>query len=236
MSSFIIEYELEKVVSKTTKMYLKEVISSYENGNYRSAIVVLYTVVLYDLYEKMKILADVYNDQDAKKFLDELKNKEDNNSSYSKCEKFLISEIEKRDLLDNIEKEKLDNLCKMRNWCAHPVYNQQYKLINPTHEECRAYIRFAIESIFQKEALLSRKILNDILQYANDFYLKVSTEGLKEYLYNRFYSKMSQSVKDKVFDSLWSIVLIKEDEKCNETRKSSYYALLYLIDDNPRHY
>lgn len=82
MSEFIIEYELEKVKSNLTKEYLKEVISSYNSGNYRSTIVVLYSVVIFDLLEKMKILSEIYNDGKATKILDELKVKESKVSSW----------------------------------------------------------------------------------------------------------------------------------------------------------
>lgn len=236
MDDFVIEYELEKVVSNTTRNYLKEVISSYENGNYRAAIVVLYSVVLYDLFEKMQILSDVYNDQEAHKVLLDLKVKEENNSPYSEREKHLLVETKKRNLLNSVEADKINHLREMRNWCAHPVYNHEYKLINPTREEVRSYIRISFEAVFQKEALLSRKILDDILQQTNDFYLKVSTVGLEKYLNDRFYSKMNESAKDIIFDSLWTIVLKLRNEQCNKTRISSYYALLYLINDNPKHY
>jgi hypothetical protein len=49
VATFILEDEMENVVSPQTKEYLKEVVSSYNHGNYRSAIVVLYTVVIFDL-------------------------------------------------------------------------------------------------------------------------------------------------------------------------------------------
>lgn len=42
MLEFIIEYEMEKVTNSTTKEYLSEIISLYNNKNYCFAIVVLY--------------------------------------------------------------------------------------------------------------------------------------------------------------------------------------------------
>lgn len=236
MNEFIIEYELEKVVSSTTREYLKEVISSYNLGNYRSAIVVLYSVVIFDLIEKMKILSEIYQDKTATEVLDILKGKEDKNTSYSEREKYLIEEVKKRELLTRIEFDKIQKLREVRNWCAHPVHNYDYKLINPSREEVRAYLRICFESVFQKEALLSRKILNDILQMSNDYYDKVELNGLERYLSDRFYTKMNQSVKDKTFKSLWDIVFKVSDEQCDKTRISSYYALLFLVNSNPEHY
>ncbi len=237
MSEFVIEYELEKVISKTTKEYLNEVISSYNSGNYRSTIVVLYSVVIFDLLEKVKILSEIYHDEKANQILEELNNMEGDDTTYSSREKFLVKGIkDKTVLLNDIEYGKLQHLRESRNWCAHPVHNQDYKLINPTKEEARAFIRMSFESVFQKEALLSRKVLDDILQTSYDYYSRMQLDGLKNYLNDKFYCKMNQGVKDKTFESLWKIVFILDDEQCIKTRHSSYYALLFLIDTNPSHY
>lgn len=237
MSEFVIEYELEKVISKTTKEYLNEVISSYNSGNYRSTIVVLYSVVIFDLLEKVKILSEIYHDEKANQILEELRNMESDETTYSSREKFLVKAIkDKTVLLNDIEYGKLQHLRENRNWCAHPVHNQDYKLINPTKEEARAFIRMSFESVFQKEALLSRKVLDDILQTSYDYYSRMQLDGLKNYLNDKFYSKMNQGVKDKTFESLWKIVFILDDEQCIKTRHSSYYALLFLIDTNQSHY
>ncbi len=42
-----------------TKEYFNEVISSYANGNYRSAVVMLYSVAVCDLLFKLKELCDI---------------------------------------------------------------------------------------------------------------------------------------------------------------------------------
>lgn len=234
MSEFVIEYELEKVKSNLTKEYLKEVISSYNSGNYRSTIVVLYSVVIFDLLEKMKILSEIYNDEKATKILDELKVRESNNDSYSSREKFLMEEVKTSTvLLNDIEYGKLLQLRENRNWCAHPVHNQDYKLINPSREEARAFIRISFESVFQKEALLSKELLSDILRTSADYYDKMHIDGLERYLNDKFYSKMNDGVKNKIFTSLWKIVFVTNNDQCNKTRHSSYYALLYLINTDP---
>lgn len=237
MSEFVIEYELEKVTSNTTKEYLKEVISSYNSGNYRSTIVVLYSVVVFDLLEKVKILSEIYHDDKAMKILSTMKEMEINNDSYSNREKFLLNEIKNKTLLLNdIEYGRLQNLKQNRDWCAHPVHNQDYKLINPTKEEARALIRNSFEIVFQKEALLSRKVLKDILETSKDYYNRMKLDGFENSINDRFYSKINQATKDQIFKSLWQIVFVLDNEQCIKTRESSYYALLFLINLNPTYY
>ena len=67
MSVFIPEEE--NIYFPKTREYFKEVISSYSNGNYRSAIVMLYSVVICDMLFKLKELKDMYNDTVASSLL-----------------------------------------------------------------------------------------------------------------------------------------------------------------------
>lgn len=68
MKEFILEEQIENVINKNTKDYLMEVVSSYNNGNYRATIVVLYTTVIYDLLQKLVVLKEIYNDKGLKRY------------------------------------------------------------------------------------------------------------------------------------------------------------------------
>ena len=57
--------ESEKIYFTKTKEYFQEVISSYSNGNYRSAVVMLYSICICDLLYKLQELKDIYNDSTA---------------------------------------------------------------------------------------------------------------------------------------------------------------------------
>lgn len=72
MEDFILEEQMERVVSPKTKEYLKEVVSCYRNGNYRASVVVLYTTVVFDLIQKIIVLKDIYNDKNAEKIYTEV--------------------------------------------------------------------------------------------------------------------------------------------------------------------
>ncbi len=51
----------EDIYFAKTKEYFSEVISNYASGNYRSAVVMLYSVAICDLLFKLKELCDMYN-------------------------------------------------------------------------------------------------------------------------------------------------------------------------------
>ena len=50
----------EDIYFAKTKEYFSEVISNYASGNYRSAVVMLYSVAICDLLFKLKELCDMY--------------------------------------------------------------------------------------------------------------------------------------------------------------------------------
>lgn len=237
MSEFIIDDALEKVKSIETKDYLNEVISSFNNQNYRSAIVVLYSVVIFDLLNKLLLLRDVYNDENAINIINEVEEMQKKNPISPKWEEYLIKQIKDRtQLLNKIEADKIDNLKYYRNLCAHPIYDQNYKLVNPTKEEARALIRNCFEAVFLKDALLCIDIFGELLNDANNHFDRVKTNGLEKHLKYTYYNRMNQAVKDQVFDKLWKFVFILDDENCNKNRLANYYALIYLVKEDRKHY
>lgn len=237
MSDFIIDEALEKVKSTETKVYLNEVISSFNNRNYRSAIVVLYSVVVFDLLNKLLLLRDVYEDQNAKDIINDVEKMQRENPTSPKWEEHLIEEIKRRtQLINKIDADKIDNLKHYRNLCAHPIYDQDYKLVNPTKEETRALIRNCFEIVFLKDALLCTDIFSDLLKDINNHFDRVRTKGLENHLKYTYYNRMDQAVKDKVFDNLWKFVFILNNEDCNKNRVANYYALVYLVKEDKNHY
>lgn len=238
MEEFIIEYEMEKVKSSKTKNYLTEVISSYNNKNYRSSIVTLYSIVIFDLIHKLKILSDVYDDDRASEILDEINTMQEQSPHSPKWEEELIEQVlERTELLNRAEYKNIKHLKDNRNLSAHPIYNHNYELINPNREQVRAHIRNMFEATFTKEALLCKKIINDLVEDISDFYDKVAnTEGLQKYLKSKYFSKINKNVKNDLFKTLWKFVFKLDNDDCNKNRFVNYKTLLYLVKEDPFHY
>ncbi len=68
MSVFI--PEIDDIYFPQIKEYFREVMSSYANGNYRSATVMLYSSAVCDIMLKLNELKDMYNDSVAISILD----------------------------------------------------------------------------------------------------------------------------------------------------------------------
>ncbi len=72
MENFSIELAADKISEPRTREYFQEVLNSYTSSNYRSAVVMLWTVVICDLIYKLQDLRDIYNDTIAQSILDHI--------------------------------------------------------------------------------------------------------------------------------------------------------------------
>lgn len=60
--------DTDKIYFSQTKVYLEEIVRAYDVGNYRSAMVMLYSTIVCDLLMKLRELSDVYADKKQRKF------------------------------------------------------------------------------------------------------------------------------------------------------------------------
>lgn len=242
MKEFILEEQIENVINKNTKKHLMEVVSSYNNGNYRATIVVLYTTVIYDLLQKLVALKEIYNDKGAEKILDDINNQQKTNPKSPEWEGGLIERIYKETkMISAVEKEELLYLKSERNYAAHPIINLdemngQLELKIITKETAKDMIRKAFEIVFLKDAILAKNIIEDFLFDLNEFYARVKTDGLKNFLNSKYFCRMTQERKNSLFKSLWKIVFLIDDNECNKNRKSNYWGLVFLYNENKNHY
>lgn len=196
------------------KEYFREIISSYDNGNYRSSMVMLYSTVVCDLLLKLKELSDVYSDAKAEKILEEInkKRREANNSAW---EWALIDKIWKEtELLNDESYSMIQHIYNLRNFSAHPALNDEYELISPTPEMTVAYIKKALEDIFVKPSVFAQNIVdrmsNDIAArreiYEKDF------DSFKFFLNRVYFQRMSEKMINQVFKAFWKFTFVKTDE------------------------
>ncbi len=141
------------------------------------------------------------------------------------------------------EMEELLYLKTEKNYAAHPIVNidnkntnKQLELEMIAKEETKDLIRKAFEIIFLKDAIIAKKFIEDFCSNLAHFYDKVETDGLKDFLNNRYFCQMTQESKDQLFSSLWKLVFVANDTECNKNRESNYWGLVFLYDENREHY
>lgn len=229
--------EADEIYFSKTREYFQEVLSSYSVGNYRSAIVMLYTVAICDILFKLQELADMYNDTVAKQILAEVekcRNANDNKSK-SMWEKELIDHVHKKtSLLDLEAYTNLTHLYDHRNLSAHPALNDNYELISPSRETTIAHIRNILSQILVKPPIFIKNVvdmLTEDLQEKKHLY-QDEYEKLSIYLNNKYYSRMSSAMKKSTFKALWKFCFNRpDDEDCRKNLSINRRALEILSYD-----
>ncbi len=229
----------DQIYFKKTRDYFKEVISDYSNGNYRSAVVMLYSVVVCDLLLKLQELDEVYNDTIAKEILKDVNNERENPSTKSRSawEKQLIEQIYKKtELLDLQAYTELNHLYDHRNFSAHPAMNANYELFIPSRDTTIAHITSVLNNILVKPPVFAKNIvgfLSDDIAAKKDIYLG-ETPKFKEYLQTKFLDKMTEAMKANVFKAFWKFCFCSPDnEQCMENIRVNRYVLEMIMDDFP---
>ena len=152
MSYFSIDESIENIKNPYTKELFKEVYSSYAMGNYRSATVMLWSVVVTDLVHKLKELDSVYSDPKAAQILQYIQAEQTKDPKSSKWESEIIDKFYKEiNFFETFEVANLEHLQKMRHVSAHPVITSTDLLHSPTKETVYSLIRNALESVLTKE-------------------------------------------------------------------------------------
>lgn len=235
MNEFSLEKLTEQIYSNQTKEYFKEVISSYHNENYRSATVMLWSVVICDILDKLKHLVDIYEDKQAKTILNEIQQFQENNSKSPEWEMKIVEKVHKNtQLLNNIEFSNLEYLQTQRHLSAHPVLNSSNKLHSPNKETVRSLLRNTLEGVLIKPPFYTNKILGELLKDLadNSHMLLNNKEKIKRYVENKYFNKMTRNVELQLFKSLWKLVFRLKNEDCNKNREINYYLIWILAERN----
>lgn len=227
--------EIDEIYFSKTKEYFEEVISSYSIGNYRSATVMLYSVAICDILFKLQELKDMYNDtvaDDILKEVDKSRNAHDNKSK-SKWEKELVDNVyNKTELLDLEAYTNLNHLYDHRNFSAHPALNENYELVAPSKETTIANIKNVLKDILVKPPIFIKNIVNTLtedLKGKSSLY-ENEDRKLATYLNNKYFSKMSKSMKLVTLKAFWKFCFcLPEDEDCQNNLAINRKALEILI-------
>ncbi|HEJ1074318.1 TPA: hypothetical protein SLP25_005060 [Serratia marcescens] len=232
--TFSMDEQKRNIYNHKTREYFDEVYKSYTNGCYRSATVMLWSVVVCDIIYKLQELKELYSDKSATTILSEVEKKQKSDPYSSKWEQDLIKDVfEKTNLLDTASHHKISTIQTRRHLCAHPVISDDGALFHPTEDMVRSDIRNSIETLLSKPPFFSQKVIDSLLMDLEDncdIFLK--DKELKRYLDAKYFNSFTSEVTSKVFRSLWKIVFKAEDNKCDDNRDINYRCLCILYDEN----
>lgn len=234
MRDFSLDLISEEIHSAQTRSYFVEVLKSYYTENYRSAIVMLYTISIADLVYKVRDLQDIYSDPSAEQIMKEITRLQTSHPTSPDWESKLIEMVkDQTNLLEPADYLHMTSLQKLRHLCAHPVLTQNFELYSPNRETVRSHIRNILEGLLIKPPLLSRKILDDFL--ANLSLIKTiihDDNELESHLRSKYFDKLKGKALRQVFRALWKIVFKIRDQPSNDNRAINLKALLIMVKNN----
>lgn len=206
---------VENIYFPQIKAYFREIVSSYDNGNYRSAMVMLYSTVVCDLLLKLKELSEVYSDEKADKILNEI-NTQRKDINSSEWEWNLIKKIrEQTELLNDDSYTMISHIYDLRNFSAHPAMNEEYELISPSAEMAVAYIKKALDEILIKPSVFAQNIvdrMSDDIAARKEIY-RGDYSSFKTYLNKVYFERMSEKMANLVFKAFWKFAFLKGEEE-----------------------
>ena len=234
MYEFSVEQAANKIYDYRTKDYFREVMNNYFNGNHRSALVMLWTVVICDLIYKLQYLNDIHGDEKAKAILDEVADFQAKNPANPKWEENLLKEIHTRtNLIEAHEFDSLQSLHRHRHLSAHPVIKKTNILFRPYREMVLSDIRLALDAVLTKPPILTKQVFGELvsdLERVKDLF--ADNGQLERYLESRYFNNLNEEVSMQIFKSLWRVTFKIEDEKCKENRIINSRAIRILFDRN----
>jgi hypothetical protein len=235
MKEFSIDRAVERIYNPKTREYFNEVLSSYSIGNYRSAIVMLYSVIIADLFYKLKELAERDEDPKAKSIIEfirsQLTDRERNNKSEweTKVVERVFTETQ---LLEPSAKVHIDYIKQLRHLSAHPVLDSEDLLAIPNKDTVRSAIHNALEYVLTRPAMYNDKVaeefMNSIPTYSS---LIFRSEKYETYLKNKYFKFFTDKFVKRVFGFLWLAVFKGQDKEASGYREE-YYDTLNIVYRN----
>lgn len=225
----------QKIADHRTRTAMDEVLSCFYSKNLRSAVVMLYSTVVSDLYYKLQDLKEMYGDGGATLILEEIENKKTADPKSSVWEIIMPEMCMKQNKIirteDYIHYEALQ---KERNLCAHPVIDRTEDLYRPNPSYVQGLIINMMEGLLCKPSFVSKDLfevfINDIARVSQEL---MSDDIVIKYVETKYLDKIDNPQEEYLlFKPLWKLVFYVDDDKCKENRKINYKVLLLLMERN----
>ncbi|MDA1850287.1 hypothetical protein PDL09_24265 [Bacillus cereus] len=219
-----------KIYHHKTKEYFKEVMDTYKNGNYRSTIVMLCTVVICDLVFKLKDLDEIHGDAKAAKILADLNAEKEMKPVSSEWENKLIEKsFMEAKLLENDVYSHIQMLKTSRNLCAHPVLNSMDILHTPNRETVESFIINMLEGLLTKHPIFTKNVFGPFISELERLQHDLDTlDRLDAYLESKYFVHFNKELAEYMFKNLWKVAFKSDGEKEEANRDINLRVLIII--------
>lgn len=230
MTDFALELGAGRIVHHQSRSDFREVLASFTAGHYRSALVVLWTVVVCDLVYKLQDLRDLHDDEIARSILANIESQQTRNPTAPAWERQLLDEINQRThLLNQAEYQGLIQVHEQRHLAAHPILTETHILYQPSPEMTRACIRIALESVLLKPPIFTREVVDALLEDLEEKKaILPDDESLQRYLEAKYFPRLVRDLENRLFRSLWKLTFRLENDRTTSNREINFRTLCIL--------
>jgi len=232
------DFNIYNISDLTSRAYFEDVLQAFYSKNYRSSILLLYSLVINDLYKKL-IYMNEHGLFNINTELERIRNlSQENEVKYSLIEKEIYIIYKDKNILNKTTIDMLDYLIKVRDKCAHPIFAGEDEYYSPSMDETRMLINKSYNDILIIDAYIKEPylVIKNSLEltewnlYTKDFF--GITENINEinkftkYFENKYLSKMTDNNYIKLFRSLIDMIFRKNND---DTIKYQYIRFKLLI-------
>lgn len=235
-----LELLLLRIPDETVRAYAAESVASYSAGAYRSAIVSIWIAIVYDLYQKTLHLAEQYGDAAAKSCVQEIeaiRNQQDKKQVSAWERTILENAHDEVKMLTDTEYDHLNRIQHDRHRCAHPVFDREGLLFQPSPELARSHIRTAIDTLLSQTALVGKAAIEALVRDVEGVYFPSNLEGVRNLLKGR-HLPMSEKYRANLMKFSLKKVLYLDSEDNPDAEAASirkrYAQVFYCLLEEHR--
>lgn len=234
--------ELNKIKNLESRRNFELVLQSYYSKNNKAAVLLLYNLLVNDLYNKLILMTEngyVNCENELNKIENDLKEKSD--SKYSEIEERIFSIYKTKKLLNHSMIDLLIYFKRVRNKCAHPFFFKENDY-TPSDDELYLFITRIYNEILIVDAFFKNPY--DIIKKDFDTFQFPDLEGVlfgisnkndniakvEQYFTKKYYKYMTDNNYIKLFKSLVELTIRKNTQEILSNQYMHYLLICSLLN------
>lgn len=238
--------EINMIKNIESRKNFEMVLQSFYSKNYKASVLLLYNLLINDLYAKINLMND-NNYINCRAELEEIENilKEGNESKYSIVEEKVFDIYKNKNILNHATIDLLLYFKKVRNKCAHPFFFKENDY-SPSNEEVylfivKIYNDILIVDAFFKDPyeVIKKEFETFTFPDLEDLLFGLSSmdsdlEKVKKYFEKKYFRYMTDNNFIKLFKSLVDLSITKNNEEVLKLQYQNFLILksllMYLVE------
>ena len=225
------EYDINLIPIEESKVLFEEIMTDFYAKKYRSCVCNLNSLLYLDLIKKLEELKNNLDDSKSSAILDTLERMNNDDEKYSSCEITLLELCRDRNFITKQFYEDSLNLRKIRNRCAHPAFSGE-GLFSPERLEVAMYIEKVFKNILVLYSINFYNITSYVLDDIKEAYDKGIPTDNKSLIQRvkRLFEKCDEKNMQRVFNSLFDLCVIKNDDDSKKYRDYTYLYMKIIVE------